>query len=157
MNFFLRSCFSALVLFFFVGTATASTATVHTPVGSWQTIDDVTNTPRSIVKISQNADQVLIGNIVKINYRANEGPNDICSKCSGKLHNQKILGLNIISDMKQNTNNPLQWEDGHIVDPENGNKYRCILTVSPDGKTLKVRGYIGFSWIGRTQTWHRVS
>lgn len=157
MNFFLRSCFSAILLFLFVGIANASTATVPTPVGSWQTIDDVTNTPRSIVKISQTADQELTGIIVKINYRPNEGPNDVCSKCSGDLHNQKILGLTVLSGMKQNKDNPLQWNDGHILDPENGNKYRCLINISPDGKTVKVRGYIGFSWIGRTQTWYRVS
>ena len=48
-----------------------------------------------------------------------------------------------------------EYEDGTIYDPENGKTYKCIMKLeSPD--VLKVRGYIGFSLIGRTDTWTRV-
>lgn len=136
-------------------TATATTTT-PTPAGSWQTIDDVTNQARSIVLITVSGNQ-LTGKLTKINYRPGEGPSDVCVKCSGSLHNQKILGMTILTNMKQNPGKPLQWVGGQIVDPESGKTYDCKMTLSADGNTLNVRGFIGFSLLGRTQVWHRVS
>lgn len=46
------------------------------------------------------------------------------------------------------------WEDGHIYDPKNGKEYSCKMELK-DNNTLKVRGYIGVSMIGRTDTWTR--
>ena len=48
-----------------------------------------------------------------------------------------------------------EYEGGTIYDPENGKTYKCIMTLK-DENTLDVRGYIGFSLIGRTDTWKRV-
>jgi hypothetical protein len=138
-------------------TTTATPEAIPSPAGSWQTIDDVTNQPRSIVLITVDSANQLTGKLTKINYRPGEGPNDVCSKCSGSLHNQKILGMTILTDMKQNPGNSLQWVGGRIVDPESGKTYDCKITLSADGNTLKVRGFIGFSILGRTQTWHRIS
>ncbi|MBW8899632.1 MAG: DUF2147 domain-containing protein, partial [Massilia sp.] len=42
-----------------------------------------------------------------------------------------------------------------IVDPKNGKKYNCKLTLVEGGKAMNVRGYIGMPWIGRTQRWIR--
>jgi uncharacterized protein (DUF2147 family) len=67
--------------------------------------------------------------------------------------NQQIIGLVILSDFKFDDN---EWDQGKIYDPENGNTYRCILTLK-DNKTLKVRGYIGVSLLGRTETWMKTS
>ncbi len=48
-----------------------------------------------------------------------------------------------------------QWENGKIYDPENGKDYKCKMTLtSPDA--LDVRGFIGFSLLGRTEHWTRV-
>ena len=46
------------------------------------------------------------------------------------------------------------WEDGTILDPKSGKTYSCYITFE-DENTLKVRGYIGFSLLGRTQKWIR--
>ena len=48
------------------------------------------------------------------------------------------------------------WKGGHILDPNNGKTYRCKMTVSGDGQQMDVRGYIGISLLGRTQTWFRL-
>jgi len=56
--------------------------------------------------------------------------------------------MNIITDMEQDDD---EWAGGKILDPENGNIYRCRLWVE-NGK-LKVRGYLVFFF--RTQTWIR--
>ncbi len=49
-----------------------------------------------------------------------------------------------------------KYDDGKIVDPESGKVYSANMKVLEDGKKLEVRGYIGFSLIGRSQTWERV-
>ena len=46
------------------------------------------------------------------------------------------------------------WSGGTVYDPENGKTYKCKLTLRKDGR-LEVRGYIGFSLIGRTEIWTR--
>jgi uncharacterized protein (DUF2147 family) len=61
---------------------------------------------------------------------------------------KKVLGMDIIRNMVKDGD---EWEDGTIMDPDNGKVYDCKLWVE-DGK-LKVRGYVAFFF--RTQTWVR--
>lgn len=70
------------------------------------------------------------------------------------LQSRALLGLVILRDFVYDED--LEWEDGEIYDPKNGKTYSCEMTLSADGNTLDVRGYIGFSFIGRSQTWTRV-
>jgi len=63
-----------------------------------------------------------------------------------------LLGLNMLKDFVFDDD---QWENGTIYDPENGKTYSCKITYR-DGK-LDLRGYIGISLIGRTQTWFKVA
>ncbi len=69
------------------------------------------------------------------------------------LRNRKLIGLNILSEFEYNGNNV--WEDGEVYDPENGKTYRCKITLQKDKKTLNVRGFIGFSLMGRTTVWRK--
>lgn len=48
------------------------------------------------------------------------------------------------------------WEDGNIYKADDGDLYSADLEIQEDG-TLKVRGYLGVSWLGKTQVWNRVS
>jgi uncharacterized protein (DUF2147 family) len=48
-----------------------------------------------------------------------------------------------------------EWGGGRVLDPDDGKIYRVKLTLSEDGKTLEVRGYIGISMFGRSQKWVR--
>ena len=66
--------------------------------------------------------------------------------------NQQIIGLIILEGFRFNTD--YEWGDGKIYDPENGKTYSCYLTLK-DGNTLSVRGYVGISLFGRTETWTR--
>jgi uncharacterized protein (DUF2147 family) len=48
------------------------------------------------------------------------------------------------------------WTGGHILDPESGDVYRCMISLENGGRELRLRGYIGFSIFGRTEKWPRV-
>ena len=63
-----------------------------------------------------------------------------------------LLGLLMLKDFEFDED---EWENGTIYDPENGKTYSCTMKMR-DGK-LDLRGYIGISLIGRTQTWFRVA
>ena len=47
------------------------------------------------------------------------------------------------------------WEGGTVIDPDNGTVYKLKMTPIDGGKKLEVRGFVGFSLFGRTQTWIR--
>jgi Delta7-sterol 5-desaturase len=64
-----------------------------------------------------------------------------------------VLGLIILTGFRFDTD---EWTDGDIYDPEKGKTYSCTMTLK-DKNTLKVRGYIGISLIGRTEIWTRVN
>ncbi|HEY0563645.1 MAG TPA: DUF2147 domain-containing protein, partial [Methylophilus sp.] len=66
---------------------------------------------------------------------------------------QKIIGMTIAKGLKKNGN---QYDGGEILDPENGKLYKCKMKLDDTGNQLEVRGYIGFSLLGRSQTWTRV-
>lgn len=63
-----------------------------------------------------------------------------------------LLGYTILKNFEYTSE---AWEKGTIYDPDNGNTYDCIIKMS-DNNTLDVRGYIGVSLFGRTDTWKRL-
>jgi uncharacterized protein (DUF2147 family) len=73
------------------------------------------------------------------------------------LQNKPIEGLANIWGLQQDSENPLKWIDGQILDPKNGKSYHCQMTLSEDGKELSVHGYVGVPLFGRTQTWSRIT
>lgn len=129
----------------------SSWALASSPVGKWKTIDDNTGEARSIIKIWEE-DGEIFGAIEKLFRKAHENPNPRCVKCEGDLRNKPIIGLTILENLKQDGN---EWTGGTILDPENGNTYKCEIEVVENGAKLKVRGYIGISALGRTQYWIR--
>jgi uncharacterized protein (DUF2147 family) len=116
-------------------------------IGKWKTIDDNTGKARSIVEIYKKGDKVF-GKVVKLFREPGEDPDPVCEECSGKKKNQKVIGMEIITDMVFDADDN-EYDKGEILDPENGKVYDCKLWVE-DGK-LKVRGYLYFLY--RTQTW----
>ena len=69
-----------------------------------------------------------------------------------KLRSRKLVGLEIFSGFSYDGDG--EWSGGFIYDPNSGKTYRCTLKLL-DLNTLKVRGFIGISLIGRTETWRR--
>ena len=121
------------------------------PVGLWRSFDEKTNEPKSEVRISENAG-VLEGRVVAL-LRKGTDPAAKCVECRDELKDQPMVGLQIIKGAKKAEGKDV-WEDGKILDPENGKFYTLRMTPVEGGKKLEVRGSIGP--FGRTQTWQRV-
>ena len=139
----------AVSLFSLTLSVTASAA--DSAVGRWKTIDDDTGKPKSIVEITQAANGSVSGRIVELINPSK--PNPSCDKCSDDRKDQPLVGLEIIRGAKKAEGKTV-WEDGKILDPENGSTYTLKLTPTEAGNKLEVRGSIGP--FGRTQTWTRV-
>jgi len=116
--------------------------------GKWKTIDDNTGMPDGIVEIYKR-NETVYGRVLKTFPGPGEDPDPTCKECSGKNKNQPIIGMEIIKEMELSGDT---WQDGTILDPEDGKLYAGKLWLE-DGY-LKVRGYIAFFF--RTQTWIRV-
>lgn len=121
--------------------------------GVWQTTDDKTGKPRSLVRIVETAGEYSA--IVEKGLLATDTGDAICDKCTDERKGQKIIGMTIAKRLKQSANSNI-YDSGEILDPENGKTYKCKMTLSPNGNALEVRGFIGFSLLGRSQTWKRV-
>jgi uncharacterized protein (DUF2147 family) len=141
-----------LSIFCFTGLLPLSWADETSPVGKWKTIDDNTGKPKSVVEISA-VDGKLMGKIVELFLRPDENQNPLCDKCSGESKNQPIKGLSVLWDMQKDDS---EWNKGQVLDPENGKIYKCKMKLHLNGARLEVRGFIGFSFIGRSQTWERL-
>lgn len=127
------------------------TAESVTPVGLWKTVNDVTGRTDSVVRIWEDGGK-LYGRIENLIDPDPNDPDPRCMRCSGALKGQRLVGLRILWGLSKNGE---QWTGGEILDPDSGKTYRCSLTMSEGGKKLRVRGFIGFSLLGRTQYWIR--
>ena len=126
-------------------------ALANSPVGQWHTSDEKTGELKSMVIIFEQQG-VVKGRVEKV-LRKDADPAAKCDKCSDDRKNQPVVGLEIIRGATKASGKNV-WEDGEILDPENGKTYSLRLTPIENGAKLEVRG--SFGPIGRTQTWVRV-
>ena len=69
------------------------------------------------------------------------------------LRNRQQMGLTLLENFVYSEEN--LWTSGTIYDPDGGKVYSCKITMK-DNQTIEVRGYVGISLFGRTDTWKRV-
>jgi uncharacterized protein (DUF2147 family) len=131
--------------------AAQSARAQNSPAGLWNTISDTDGKPTAVVEIRE-VNGALVG-VVKALLVAADPRDSICDKCSGERRGQRIVGMEILRDMRRHGD---EWSGGEILDPENGKTYRARMRLEDGGLKLVVRGYIGFSVFGRSQTWTRV-
>ena len=124
-----------------------------TPVGLWKTIDDETKQEKSYVRITEGSG-VLTGKVEKIIDPAKQ--DEVCDKCTDERKGQRKLGMTIVRNVKKNAEQPDLWDNGDILDPNNGKVYRVLMKPIDGGRKLEVRGFIGLPLLGRTQTWIRI-
>ena len=132
-------------LIFFILSFSTQTAAIE---GTWITQDDETGRQKSEVLIYKENGK-LYGKITKLLLPEDEGKK--CVNCKGKNKDQPIEGMVIIKDLTLEDDT---WEDGTILDPKSGKVYDCYIGFQ-DSNTLKLRGFLGFSLLGRSQIWKR--
>ena len=129
----------------------APTPSQTSPVGRWKTIDDATGKATSVVSIWEENGK-LYGRIEKLIDPDSKDPDPRCNRCEGELKGKPLVGLRILWDLGKDGD---KWSSGKVLDPDNGKVYKSLIIVEDSGKKLKVRGFIGFSLLGRTQYWLR--
>jgi uncharacterized protein (DUF2147 family) len=67
---------------------------------------------------------------------------------------RSIVGLVMMSGFVRKSDT--HWENGTIYDPRNGSTYSCTLDLDGTDR-IKVRGFMGVSLLGRTETWTRAA
>jgi len=131
----------------------AAAAQSTSPAGIWRTVDDATKKDKSLVRISESGG-VYTGKVEK--FLDPETPKDVvCKDCSDERKDKPILGMTIIRNMKQSSDDKTLFEGGEILDPNNGKVYKSKMKLVDNGTKLEVRGFVGISLLGRTQTWIR--
>lgn len=121
----------------------------QTVFGKWETINEETGKPNSIIEIYEDDGQVH-GKVVRILKK--EDRERECTNCHGHLKNKPLEGLQLMTGLEKSGK---EYSGGVIVDPETGKEYKCKIWLdesNPD--LLKVRGYIAFFY--KTKTWHRL-
>ena len=133
------------VILLFTGMTLSAQTKADDIVGLW-----LTNGKEPAKIQVYKAGDKYFGKIVWLKNPDKDGKPKVDSKNPDKnKQNQKIIGLLILQNFKFDED---EWNDGKIYDPESGTTYSC--NISLDGaNSLKVRGYVGVSLFGRTETW----
>jgi uncharacterized protein (DUF2147 family) len=113
--------------------------------GLWEKQDEYGKPVRWFLFVEHNG--VYEGVIAKLFLMPNEDSDQTCAKCP------PLLGFSLIRGMKRHG---LRYEEGSITDPRDGAVYRAMMTLSPDGQTLTVRGYLGLPLLGIDEAWKRL-
>ncbi|WP_121966012.1 DUF2147 domain-containing protein [Myroides sp. N17-2] len=140
----MKNFLTALVLVLTVSIS----AQAQSIVGKWKTIDDNTGKEKSIIEIYEKGGKYY-GKVTKLLNPSKADPK--CDNCTGTDKGKPIVGLVIIKDLEKKGN---EYSGGKITDPESGKEYKCTVKLNGTDK-LDVRGYVGISLLGRTQTWQK--
>ena len=133
-------------------TSIAKAAAPPSAVGLWEKLG-ASGMPEGWFRI-MDCGGMFVGRIVKMFPKQGENPSNFrCTQCRGDQKNAPVLGLTFIKGMRRNG---LTYQDGTILDPRDGSVYNALMELSPDGKQLTVRGYIGIPLLGQSEVWHRL-
>ena len=119
--------------------------------GMWKNIDDKTGSSKAILEIRQENNGTYTAKIVKVTPRPGYTPKETCVDCPAPYTNKPILGLDVLTGLKAAGDN--NFVNAKVLDPLSGRIYSGKAKLSANGKRLTLRGYVGVSALGRSQTW----
>ena len=123
--------------------------------GIWRTIDDKRGIVRAHIQIEKQPDGSYTGTLIEDFPAPGEAPLLKCNKCPAPYTDKPIIGLEILKGFKQEADNPNNFSHGKVLDPRHGKLYNGKGKLSSDGRKFRLRGYVGVSMLGRSQTWLR--
>jgi uncharacterized protein (DUF2147 family) len=116
-------------------------------VGTWMVQDGTAK-----VKIEKSNGK-FSGKIVWLKQPSDKGKPVCDTKNPDKsLQNRPLAGMKLLDNFM--FDNEHTWIEGTIYDPDSGKTYSCKITMK-NNKEMEVRGYVGISLFGRTETWNR--
>lgn len=121
--------------------------------GSWKNIDDKTGSSKAILEIRQETNGTYTAKVVKVTPRPGYTAKETCVNCPAPYTDKPILGMDVLKGLKPAAGS--NFTQGKIIDPLSGHIYSMKAKLSPNGKRLTLRGYVGVSALGRSQTWIR--
>ena len=142
----IRTC---AVLFCFSALALRAADSASTPAGRWRTFDDKIAGKAKAIIVLYEENGLLFGRVETL---VDPDAVKICDKCSDERKGQPVTGMVLVRRMKKDGD---EYTGGDILDPKNGSVYRCKMRLIEQGRKLSVRGYLGLSLFGRSQTWVR--
>ena len=125
--------------------------------GYWKSIEERTGQQLSIVEIRKGDDGKFHGTITYRYPNASGNALTHCTKCAAPNTNKPILGLEILYNFREDPNKPDSYIDGRVLEATSGKVYKGKASVTAGGKRLRMRGYMGFSALGRTVVWIRTN
>lgn len=145
----MRAHLALLALVGFLPCPPTSADDLSSPAGVWEPIDSSTGKPLGLIRIFEH-DGRWFGRIEPL---PGDDLNARCTHCTDDRKGQPIIGLVIMRNLRREGD---EYVGGTILDPDTGKVYGCKFHLANGGHQLIMRGYLGISLLGSSQTWHRV-
>ena len=127
----------------------AADAQLASPVGLWEAFDS-NGKSEGLIRIFE-AKGLYYGRIEPSS--PTDDRNARCTRCSDYRHNQPIIGLVLLRHLRPQNG---EYVGGDILDPDTGHIWSCTMRLTDGGRQLLMRGFVGISLLGSSQTWKRV-